>query len=527
MKILVAEPLAKQGLEILRAHHDVDEKIGLTPEELAAIIGEYDALLVRSQVKVTADILAHATRLVVIGRAGVGVDNVDLEAATKAGVVVVNAPTGNTVSAAEQTMALMLALARKTAAADASMRRGEWKRSSFTGVELRGRTLGIIGLGKIGLAVADRARGMEMNVLGYDPFVTAEQAALHGVEVVDVDAIVEQSDVITVHVPLNKATRGIIGAEQIARMKPGVMLVNVARGGVYDEAAVAQALTDGKLAGAAFDVFETEPPTDTPLLTAPNTVLTPHLGALTAEAQLRVAEEACEQVIDVLAGRSARYAVNAPLLTPETARAIAPYLPLTETLGRIGAQYFRGAVKTLTVDVAGDLADHDASQLTAAALRGVLEYATSERVNLINAGLLAKNRGLTVNERKSSDAGTFASLVTLTLEGDTGKAVLAGTVANGESRLVRIDDNWLDMAPTPLMLVTRHQDKPGTMGRIGLMLGEADVNISAMHLARTAPRADALMLLAIDDEVPDTVAAAIRNHPAVLDVWVIRAATDR
>ena len=527
MKILVAEPLAKSGLEILRAHHEVDEKIGLSPDELAAIIGEYDALLVRSQVKVTAAILAHATRLVVIGRAGVGVDNVDLEAATKAGIVVVNAPTGNTVSAAEQTIALMLALARKTAAADASIRRGEWKRSNYTGVELRGRTLGIIGLGKIGQAVADRAAGLEMNVIGYDPFVTAEQAALHGVTLVELDAIIEQSDVITVHVPLNKATRDIVGAEQIARMKPGVMLVNVARGGVYNEAAVAQALTDGKLAGAAFDVYDPEPPVDSPILKAPNTVLTPHLGALTAEAQLRVAEEACEQVIDVLAGRSARYAVNAPLLTPETARAIAPYIPLTVILGRIAAQYFRHAVKTLTVDVAGDLADHDASQLTAAALRGILENATTERVNLINAAFLAKNRGIAVNERKNSDTGTFASLVTLTLEGDTGKVVVAGTIANGEPRLVRIDDNWLDVAPTPLMFVTRHQDKPGTMGRIGLMLGEADVNISAMHLARTAPREDALMLLAVDDEIPDAVATAIRNHPAVLDVWVIRAATDR
>jgi D-3-phosphoglycerate dehydrogenase len=524
MKILVAEPLAKQGVEILRAHHEVDEKIGLSPEELAATIGDYDALLVRSQVKVTADIIAHATRMVVIGRAGVGVDNVDLEAATKAGIVVVNAPTGNTVSAAEQTIALMLAVARKTAAADASMRRGEWKRSSFTGVELRGRTLGIIGLGKIGQAVADRASGLEMNVIGYDPFVTAEQAALHGVELVELDAIIEKSDVITVHVPLNKATRGMINADNIGKLKPGVMLINVARGGVYDEAAVAQALTDGKIAGAGFDVYDPEPPVDSPILTAPNCTITPHLGALTAEAQLRVAEEACEQVVDVLAGRAARYAVNAPLLTPETARAIAPYLPLTEILGRIAAQYLRTGVKTLTIDVAGDVANHDASQLTAAALRGILENATTERVNLINAGFLAKNRGLTVNERKTSDAGTFASLVTLTVEGDNGKAIVAGTIANGEPRLVRIDDEWLDMAPAPLMVVTRHQDKPGTMGRIGLILGEADVNISSMTLARTAPRADALMLLAVDDEVTDAVAAAIRNHPAVLDLWVIRAA---
>ncbi len=528
MKILVAEPLAKQGLEILRAPgHEVDEKIGLSPQELADIIGDYDALLVRSQVKVTADVLARASRMVVIGRAGVGVDNVDLEAATKAGIVVVNAPTGNTVSAAEQTITLMLALAHRTAAADASMRRGEWKRSSFTGVELRGRTLGIIGLGKIGMAVADRARGLEMNVIGYDPFVTAEQAALHAVTLAEVDKIIETADVITVHVPLNKATRGIINADNIDKLKPGVMLVNVARGGVYDEAVVAQALKDGKVAGAAIDVYETEPPAaDNPLLSAPNTVLTPHLGALTAEAQLRVAEEACEQVVDVLAGRSARYAVNAPLLTPETARAIAPFLGLTEMLGRIGAQFFRGPVKTLTIDVAGELASHDASQLTAAALRGLLDTATSERVNLINAAFLARNRGLAVSERKTSDAGTFASLVTLTLEGDTGTAVLAGTVANGEPRLTRIDDYWVDMTPTPLMLVTRHQDKPGTMGHIGLMLGEADVNISAMTLARRGLRQDALMLLAVDEEVPDTVAAAIRNHPAVLDVWAIRTVSD-
>ncbi|HEX7490295.1 MAG TPA: phosphoglycerate dehydrogenase [Candidatus Limnocylindrales bacterium] len=528
MKILVAEPLAKQGLEILRAHHDVDEKIGLTPEQLAEIIGDYDALLVRSQVKVTADILAHATRLIVIGRAGVGVDNVDLEAATKAGIVVVNAPTGNTVSAAEQTITLMLALAHKTAAADASMRRGEWKRSSFTGVELRGRTLGVIGLGKIGQAVADRARGLEMEVIGYDPFVTAEQAALHGVTLAEVDDIIATADVITVHVPLNKATRGIINADNIGKLKPGVMLINVARGGVYDEAALAQALKDGKVAGAAIDVYETEPPAaDNPLLSAPNTVLTPHLGALTAEAQLRVAEEACEQVVDVLAGRSARYAVNAPLLTPETSRAIAPYLPLTVILGRIAAQYLRGGVKTLTVDVAGDLAEHDASQLTAAALRGILEEATTERVNLINAGFLAKNRGLTVDERKTHDAGSFASMVTLTVSGDKGSTIIGGTIANGEPRLVRIDDSWLDMAPTPQMVVTRHQDKPGTMGRIGLILGEAEINISSMTLARNAASKTALMLLAVDDEVTDAVVAQIKNHPAVLDVWSIHAATER
>jgi len=527
MKILVAEPLARQGLDILRAHHDVDDRIGLGPEELAAIIGEYDALVVRSGVKVTAEVIARAARLIVIGRAGVGVDNVDLDAATRAGIVVVNAPTGNTVSAAEQTIALMLALARRTAAADASMRRGEWTRNAFTGVELHGRTLGIIGLGKIGLAVADRARGLEMKIIGSDPFVTEEQAAMHGIDLVDLGEVVERADVITVHVPLNKATRGLIGPDEIAKLRPGVMLVNVARGGIYDEAAVAAALAGGRIAGAAFDVFEKEPPVDTPLLTAPNTVLTPHLGASTAEAQVRGAEEACEQVIDVLAGRPARYAVNAPLLTPETARAIAPYLPLAETLGRFAAQYIRGGGRTLTVDVAGDLAEHDASQLTAAALRGLLGEATGDRVNLINAGAVARSRGLAVAERRTRDAGTFASLVTLTLESGSRSAVVAGTIANGEPRIVRVDDAWLDIAAAPLMVVTRHLDKPGAMGRIGLMLGEADVNISSVTLARTASRQDALMLLAVDDEVPGEVAARIRGIPDVLDVWVIRAAAER
>ncbi len=458
-----------------------------------------------------------------------GVDNVDLEAATKAGIVVVNAPTGNTVSAAEQTIALMLALARQDGRGGFfDAQRGSGSAATSPASSCAAAPSVSWAWARSARPSADRARGLEMTVIGYDPFVTAEQAALHGIALVELDAIIEKSDVITVHVPLNKATRGIINAENIGKLKPGVMLVNVARGGVYDEAAVAQALTDGKIAGAAFDVYETEPPAaDNPLFAAPNTVLTPHLGALTAEAQLRVAEEACEQVIDVLAGRSARYAVNAPLLTPETSRAIAPYLPLTEILGRFAAQYMRGGVRALTIDVAGDLADHDASQLTAAALRGILENATSEKVNLINAGFLAKNRGLTVTERKTSDAGTFASLVTLTVEGDNGTAVVAGTIANGEPRLVRIDDNWLDMAPAPLMVVTRHQDKPGTMGRIGLILGEADVNISSMTLSRTAARQDALMLLAVDDDVSDAVAAAIRNHPAVLDVWVIRAAPER
>lgn len=527
MKILVAERIAAEGLAKLRAAHDVDERLGLSPEELRAIVGDYDALVVRSQVQVDAAMLEAGKQLQVVGRAGVGVDNVDLDAATRAGITVVNAPTGNTIAAAEHTLALLLALARRVAPADASVRRGEWKRAQFQGVELRGRTLGIIGLGKIGMAIADRARGLEMTVVGVDPYVTSEQATLHGVEMVDLGTLLERSNAITVHVPLTRATRGLIGAAAIAKLPPGAFVLNVARGGIVDEAAVAEALRSGHLGGAGIDVFDTEPPTGSPLLDAPNTVLTPHLGASTAEAQVAVAEEVADQVLDVLAGRSARYAVNAPLLGPEAARAIGPYLPLAEILGRFFAQFARGGVKTLTLEVAGEPAEFDTAPVTAAVLRGLLETVTTERVNLVNAGLLAKARGITVVERKTPDAGSFSALVTLS--GTVGRrhVTVGGTVANGEPRLVRLNDYRLDMAPSNVMLITHHRDRPGTIGRIGNMLGAADVNISAMHLARSAPRADALMILALDDDLPDEVARSILDHESFIDLWTIRLGGER
>ena len=522
MRVLVAESVAQEGVELLRAHHQVDERPGLSHEELCAIMPDYDALIVRSQVQVDAELIAAGTRVVVIGRAGVGVDNVDLDAATRAGIVVVNAPTGNTIAAAEHTLALLYGVARRIAPADASIRRGEWKRAQFTGLELRGRTLGIVGLGKIGQAIAVRARAMEMTVLGADPYLTVEAAANHGVELVPLDELLERADVVTVHVPLTRATRGLIGREAIAKMKPGSIVLNVARGGIVNETAVAEALRSGHLGGAGIDVFEQEPPTGSPLLDAPNCLLTPHLGASTAEAQILVSEEIAAQVLDVLDGRSARYAVNAPLLTPETARAIAPYLPLAEILGRFFAQFSRGGVRTLTLEIAGELADHDGTPLTAAVLRGLLETSISERVNLVNAGALAKARGITVVERKTPDAGAFAALITLSGETDGRTTVVAGTVAGGEPRITRLDDYRLDMAPADNMLITRHQDRPGTVGRVGIILGEADINISAMHLARTRPREDAFMILALDDAVPESVSEAIRAHEAVRDLWTIR-----
>ncbi|HEX9044647.1 MAG TPA: phosphoglycerate dehydrogenase [Candidatus Limnocylindrales bacterium] len=528
MKVLVAEQLAPEGLEILRAHHQVDTLVGAPRDELLAAVPAYDALVVRSQVQADAELIAAASRLVVIGRAGVGVDNVDLEAATRAGITVVNAPTGNTIAAAEHTLALLYALARRLVEGDAALRRGEWKsRSKLVGVELRGKTLGIVGLGKIGQAIADRARAMEMTILGSDPFVTAEQAALHGIELVDFTELLPRVDVLTVHVPLTRTTRGLVGAPEIARMRRGALVLNVARGGVYDEAAVADALCSGQLGGAAFDVFESEPPTGSPLLSAPNTLLTPHLGASTAEAQVRVAAEAAEQVVDVLDGRPARYAVNAPLLTPETAQAIAPYIPLAETLGRFFAQFARGGTRTLTLEVGGELAAFDVTSLAAAALRGLLETTTTERVNLVNAAHLAKARGITLVERKTSDAGHYSALLSLSGESDAGTTTVGGTISEGNQRIVRLDDYQLDMAPTAAMLMTRHHDRPGTMGRIGQLLGAADVNISAMSLARSAPRADAIMLVALDEDVPDDVVGRIRADEAVMDVWAIRLRDDR
>ena len=531
LRILVAEAIAPEGVAALEARHAVDVRTGLAAEELRGIVGDYDALIVRSGVEVDAGLIAAGTKLQVIGRAGVGVDNVDLEAATRAGITVVNAPTGNTIAAAEHTIALLLALARRVPAADASLRRGEWSRSKLQGVQLRGRTLGIVGLGKIGMAVAERARGFGMTLLGSDPFVTAEQASLRGVELVSLETLLERSDAVTVHVPLARGTTGLIDAKAIARMQPGAFVLNVARGGIVDEAALALALREGRLGGAGIDVFEHEPPTGSPLLDAPNTVLTPHLGASTVEAQVAVAEEIAEQVLDVLDGRPAQYAVNAPLLSAEAEQTIGPYLPLAETLGRFLAQFARGGVGTLTIELAGDLARTESGPVTAAALRGLLETSTTERVNLVNAAILAKARGISVSERKTTDAGGFSAAVTLRAStsgsGRAGEVAVGGTLAGGEIRIVRLNAYRLDMAAEDRMLITRHQDRPGTIGRLGQLLGLADVNISSMHVARTAPRADALMVVSVDEDVSPELEAAIRADEGVVELWNIRLGTHR
>jgi D-3-phosphoglycerate dehydrogenase len=516
MRVLVAEKLAAEGVELLRADHEVDVRVGLAREELLAALPEYDALLVRSGVKADAEAIAAGHRLVVIGRAGVGVDNIDIAAATAAGIIVVNAPTGNTVAAAEHTLALLFALARHVPAADASMRTGAWERSTFMGRELIDKTLGVIGLGKIGMAVASRARALGMNVVGHDPFVTNEAAALHGIKALPLAEILRSADVLTVHVPKTKDTTNLISSAELAAMKPSAFVINVARGGAIDEDALAKALSEGTIAGAAVDVFSSEPPApDNPLRNAPNIILTPHLGASTEEAQTRVAVEACEQVRDVLMGRPARYAVNAPLMTPETADALSPYLPLARMLGQFYAQFADG-VTGLTLEVCGELAAYDSAPLVAAALGGILETHTEERVNVVNAPSLARARGINLDVHKTADAGRYSSLLTL-----RGERSVSGTVASGESRLVALDGYEVDLAPAAHMLVSRHQDRPGAIGLVGQTLGEADVNISAMHLGRSDKRSIAFMILALDEPVPAEAAERIRSYDAMLDVWLI------
>ncbi len=517
MRVLVAEKLAPEGVALLQAEHDVDVRVGLERSDFLAALPEYDALLVRSGVKADAEAIAAGSRLIVIGRAGVGVDNIDIPAATAAGITVVNAPTGNTTAAAEHTLALLFALARRIPAADASMHAGQWNRSAFVGRELVDKTLGVIGLGKIGMAVADRARALGMHVVGHDPYVTPEAAGLHGIESLSVAEILKVADAITVHVPKTKDTANLISTDELASMKPEAYIINVARGGVVDEAALAAALAAGTIAGAAVDVYSSEPPAgDDPLLSAPNIILTPHLGASTAEAQTRVAVEAAEQVREVLAGRSARYAVNAPLLTPETADALAPYLPLARTLGQFYAQFSQD-LAGLTLEVAGQLAGFDTAPLVAAALGGILEQHTEERVNVINAPALAKARGINLSVHKTPDAGRYSSLLTL-----SGDRSVSGTVSfGGESRLVALDGYEVDLAPAANMLVSRHQDRPGAIGLVGGAMGEADINISNMHLGRSDKRSIAFMVLALDEAVPEAVADKVRSYDGMLDVWLI------
>lgn len=508
-KVLVADPIAADGVEFLRGHAGVDVRTGMPVDELLRAVADYDALIVRSETKVTARVLEAGERLQVVARAGVGVDNIDVEAATKRGVLVVNAPLGNTVAAAEHAMALMLALARRIPQADASIRAGEWTRSRFMGTELNHKILGIVGLGKVGLEVARRARSFGMHLIAYDPYISAAAAESVGARLMPLDALMREADVVTVHVPLTAGNRHLIGRRELEMAKPGLLLLNVARGGVVDEGAVADLLASGHLGGAGFDVFEQEPITEAnPLRTVEPAVLTPHLGASTREAQVKVALEVAEQVVDVLNGRPARGAVNAPALPADLLADLGPYLELADRLGRLFTQLQRQPIGRLEVTYAGEHGFKDTRPLRRALLRGLLEPISTERVSVVNAELIAEERGLGLTESTGIAPEGYTSSIRLSGPDNAVECTLIGD----ELRIIRFNDYPVDFVPSGHFLFCPHVDQPGFIGAVGTILGEHNINISAAMSGRLAPRGETMLVLTLDEAVPDDVCAEIQDR---------------
>jgi D-3-phosphoglycerate dehydrogenase/(S)-sulfolactate dehydrogenase len=528
VRILISDDLSPEAKTILERipGAQVELKVGLKPEQLRQIIGGYDALAVRSATKVTADILAAAGKLRVIGRAGTGVDNIDLPAATRKGVVVMNAPGGNSVSVAEHTLALLLALARRVADAAASTRAGKWEKTKFaSGRELAGKTLGVVGTGAIGSLVIERARAFGMRVIGYDPLLTEEAARKHGVELVALDELFRRADAVTLHVPLTEQTRNMVNAARLASMKPAALLVNCARGGLVDEAALAAALKAGKLSGAALDVFEKEPPAaDNPLFDCANFIGTPHLGGSTEDAQDKVAVIVCESMLEYLTQGTIRNAVNVPSVPGEVLQRLLPWLVLAEKLGALAGQLaLQGGSRTtvqqpeaLEISYAGEVADQPVAPLTAAALKGLLGHFLAEPVNEISAPALARERGFTVSEAKTADSPDFASLLTLRLRGKGGAVEVAGTiVGKREPRIVRVDAFEVEAAPEGCLLVLVNEDAPGVVGNVGHALGQAQVNIAQLALARDRARGEALALVNVDSQATPELLESLRKLPHV------------
>ncbi|MBI5078505.1 phosphoglycerate dehydrogenase [Candidatus Saganbacteria bacterium] len=508
MKILAADKVAEEGLKLFRnAGIEVDSKTGLPEDELVKIIPEYDALLVRSETKVTAKIIAAGGKLKIIGRAGVGVDNVDLPAATGNGIIVVNSPEGNTVAAAEHTFAMLLSMARQIPQAHGKLISGVWDKKSFKGVEVLNKTLGIVGLGKIGRRVAAYALGMGMRVIGSDPFVTDDYAKNLGVELKNFDQVIKEADFITFHIPKTKETANLINAEKIAKMKKGVRLINVARGGIIDEKALYDALKSGRVASAALDVFDKEPtPPDNPLLTLDNIVVTPHLGASTVEAQENVTIDVIEQIIEVLRGNAARSAVNIPSMKPELIAPVKQYLGIAEKLGSLAAQIMQGAVSKVTVEYSGEVAEHNVSPLTTTILKGLLAPTMDVAVNFVNAPFIAKERGIEIVEVKNAEIKDFASLIRVKLASSKGNREVGGTVFDKlGDRLVIIDGFRVDAIPSGHMLILSNIDKPGMIGKVGTFLGKNNINIASMVVGRITINDKAVMVLNIDSPVPDKI----------------------
>lgn len=509
-RVLVAEPIDAGGLEILRQQHEVVALERCSPQELLQMVPGFDALVVRSGTEVTAEVIAAGRRLQVIGRAGVGVNNIDVDAATARGIVVVNVPDGNTIAATEQTFALLLALARHTAAAAASLQAGRWERQAFVGTELRGKTLGIVGLGRIGQEVARRAQAFGMEVCGYDPFLPAERAEALGIHFLPMADLLARADVLTVHTPLTPQTRGLVGRAELARMRPSAFVLNCARGGIIDERALHEALAEGRLAGAALDVFEHEPPAGNPLLALPNVVATPHLGASTREAQSASAAEVARSVCAVLAGGPVQSAVNLPALSERDWERIQPVVRLGELLGRIYVQAMGGRLGAVEV-VAPELPGRGGEWVVASVVRGLMVGVVDDVVNLVNARAVAAAHGVRVTLASSPEADARSlSLRVFARGGEEPRSAGGYVQADGTLRVTDLDGMPLDMAPTRYMLVTRHDDRPGLIGRVGSVLGRAGVNIAAMLVGRRAVRGAAVMVLCVDDAVPDAALQELR-----------------
>jgi D-3-phosphoglycerate dehydrogenase len=526
MKILVADSISPRGIEVMKAHPDfqVDVKTGLKEDELCKIIGEYDALVVRSKPDVTKRVLDAATKLRVVGRAGVGVDNVDVEAATRRGVIVMNTPGGNTISTAEHTFSMLMAMARNIPQAHGSVKSGKWDRKSFQGVELYSKTLGIVGMGRIGSEVARRAIAFGMRVLAFDPFLSATKARALQVELVELDEIYARSDFITVHVPMTDQTRGLINRNAIAKMKDGVRLINCARGGIIVEADLAEAIQSGKVAGAALDVYEKEPPTDTPLLGLANVVMTPHLGASTVEAQESVGVEIAEQIADVLAGGSIRNAVNMPTLDAKVLAVLQPYLGFAEKMGRLLAQLGPSRVEKITVEYCGKMTELDSNPITRSVLRGFLQGAEGGEVNYVNAPSLAEQLGIRVVEQKSTEPIDYAELMNLRSESNGKTVSVSGTFYGSVNnpRIVRINDMPVEVVPSGVVLIMTNEDVPGIIGWIGSVMGRNNVNIANMTLGREAPGGRALTVLNVDSAPAPGVVTELKQSKHVLDVTVAK-----
>ncbi|MBC2699584.1 MAG: phosphoglycerate dehydrogenase [ANME-2 cluster archaeon] len=521
MKVLVSDSLSEKGIEILEKGVEVDVRTGMSPEELKVCIGEYDALVVRSQTQVTEDVIEAAENLKIIGRAGVGVDNIDVEAATQRGIIVINAPEGNMISAAEHTIAMMMAISRNIPQANQSMRAGKWDRKLFMGVEVRGKTLGVVGLGRIGTEVAKRAQGMEMNIMAYDPFISEERAADLGVKLTTVEDIVLNADYITVHTPLTKDTRNLIDREEFEKAKPGVRIINCARGGIINEEALAEAVASGKVAAAAIDVFTSEPPIGSPLLEQDNIIVTPHLGASTKEAQVNVAVDVAEQIINFNQGLPVKNAINMPYVKQEVMKVLQPYLPLAEKIGKLAAQLMEEKYERIEVSYSGEIADWDTGPVTVAALKGLLEFAMGSSVNYVNAPVIAKERKIKVVESKSKTTESYSNLIMVNIFNNGKVKTVGGTMVGTNPRIVQIDEFSIDVLPLGHMIIALHEDHPNIIGPCCMLLGKHDINIAGMQVGRIKAGGTAIMALNVDSEVNEEILNEIRAVKGILNAKMV------